>query len=42
MECEGRDRKQVAAFRDSPGLPPDEASPSGRERLLLPTGREAG
>lgn len=42
MECVGRERDQVAAFRYSPGLQPDEVSPSPGERLLFHVGREAG
>lgn len=42
MECVGRERNQVAAFRNSPGLQPGEVSPSSGERLLFHVGREAG
>lgn len=42
MECVGRGRNQVAAFRNSPGLQPGEVSPSSGERLLFHVGREAG
>lgn len=42
MECVGWERNQVAAFRNSPGLQPDEVSPSFRERLLFHVGRGAG
>lgn len=42
MVCEGRERNQVAAFGNSPGLQPDEVSPSSGERLLFRVGREAG